>query len=248
MGSGPCTTGSSLRKLRAENIISTARNTALIQFAPDYVSHGQNVVDMVVRRGRALVHSFFLTHSFSLSLSLLFFRSLSLSLILFAPDVAHASIKRTGFKHAPCTAALARVQLLHTHFSQDRYDGVVDAPIRTTCGGLLILFNGDTFRPTGSTMRVRIWECTRRPCDGTAETSVDVPCRTRDKMGSKKTSRPPSPRTRAQTGRKVVFALGIGSRIDMHARLPQDCQSSTLSVESRRGWRRWWTRERTKGT
>jgi len=139
------------------------------------------VVDIVVRRGRALVHSFSLSFplsiypsiyislfSFILSLSHPVSLYLSFSLALFSPDVAHASIKHTDFKHAPCTIAFAHAVSTTLTF---RYD-VIDAPMRMICGGL-ILFSSGTLRNIANTTRVRISECTRRPCDGTAETSVD---------------------------------------------------------------------------
>jgi len=91
---------------------------------------------------------------------------LSFSLAHFSPDVAHASIKHTDFKHAPCTIAHAVSTTLTF-----RYD-VIDAPMRMVCGGL-ILFSSGTLRNIANTTRVRISECTRRPCDGTAEMSVD---------------------------------------------------------------------------
>jgi hypothetical protein len=110
------------------------------------------------------IYLFILFHPFPLSSC--FPLSLSFSLALFSPDVAHASIKHTDFKHAPCTIAHAVSTTLTF-----RYD-VIDAPMRMVCGGL-ILFSSGTLRNIANTTRVRISECTRRPCDGTAETSVD---------------------------------------------------------------------------
>lgn len=130
----------------------------------------KNVVDIAVRRRgqgkRALVHSFAVSHSLFPLFSFVFSHcfSLSLSHSFFSLDVAHASITRIGLS----TRHVQRISLML--LLTFRY-GVVDVLMRMACGGL-ILFSSNTPRNT-STMQVRNSGCTRRPCDGITETSVD---------------------------------------------------------------------------